>query len=777
MMALGVSASSQEKTSRNVLMSLPTAEMFLSAIVIVFLGLASGKNTILYDKLMRCIGQPSTNLRDTILQVSRCSDNEFVHCYEDSVTGPGTLFLLPSDCGFIDSFKVTTYKCTWWIKTTRTAWIHILLFRLHFVDFPCTIEYVRLIEHVTDNLYCGERFPWKYYAASKTVSIQFHSDVYLHTDKGIFQIYFQDGSPIRHKTHILRIRLSELHSMQLNDQHSFLTIHFLYLIAHRLKAIQANISSLPSAIVTVYDGPGVRSPQKSVSDNVTSSSFVMLVTVHKAGSSRKQQPYLFLKYTTTGTLLDKCLEYRYSISEAVSFFTKPTKHQHGAYGCIWNVPLHSHNIRFSNLVILGPMTLLDNESCIYGGTFIFSRKNDTNVEEVFAQCRRNKYAELTRLFDIRDEEVVVATIAFHQYTITDDRSYVAKTFNNVDEVYINRVRNCELKQICELSVSFPITPNTFSTVATVVQFIGNSHFSTRIEFSQQTAPAYAAVFESSMCHTPPYYSCRCVILQFEYSTPVSHFVREAHRADKYIMHYTEEDLFVLNSHTLLHNLHGIDISFASSLTLNFSECRGNYTRLWWVLTFKKLDFHDIGFRKVANVFHSIPLQPKVNPESPWLSGDHTFSLPTLPNKKTVYWILLHIMPPLRDLVTDNDETQTKVCIPGMSYYDAQLHVEILTPEMDKSVVFTVSDHSHVEDETDFPRRQMCSVGLQCNTCNIILIYRDFPREYHQPQLAMQVSRTSNRKTQAASVTSIKHIQVFKISNRFVNLCSAKIIIL
>ena len=165
------------------------------------------------------------------------------------------------------------------------------------------------------------------------------------------------------------------------------------------------------------------------------------------------------------------------------------------------------------------------------------------------------------------------------------------------------------------------------------------------------------------------------------------------------------------------------------------------------------------------------MQPIATQESPWLLGDYEFNLQTILDRDTVYWFLLHIKAPPHDAVTANDETKTKVCIHCLSCYDVQLHVEILSPQKDRSVVYTVSNHSRLEDESYFPKRQMCSVGLQCNECNIILIYKASLQSaeckcYYPAQLTMLVSQTVNRKKQAPSVTSIKHIPVSKLSNRY-----------
>ena len=246
------------------------------------------------------------------------------------------------------------------------------------------------------------------------------------------------------------------------------------------------------------------------------------------------------------------------------------------------------NHPISYCVFTGPDTLLPNEHCIYGGTFVYSRTNATNLEEVFAICRKDKEVETLELFDIKDEEVVVAVIAFHQYSLIDERTYIARGIP--DSAYGKQVKNCNSKKVCELSVSFSgdFSPNTHTYmvhVDKVVQYIGMSDFSTKIEFSQ-IAPAYIVYFTSSICYTPPNY-CTCVTLHLDYSIPVSHFVREANYGDKAFMPSSDTNLYFLSA---MRKSDGYDITFASSLSVNLSECEGRYPRIWWLLIFKSSIF-------------------------------------------------------------------------------------------------------------------------------------------------------------------------------------------
>ena len=325
--------------------------MFISALTIVLLGVVSGKNTILYDKLLGCITRTSSNLQGTMSQASKCSNRAFKHCYQDIVTDSSTQFILHGSCGFIDSPKVMAYSCEWKIKTKQTVWIDILLFELYFVDFPCSDESVKITEYGIDQLYCGLQLPWKHYAIASTVSITFHSGI---TNKGVFQIYYQDGQPIQHKTHILPVLLVGQHT-PLHDQHHFLTRYFLYFIVDRMQAIQANISGLSGSRVSIYDGPGVESQQKSVSDSIRSSSFIMLLIVHNTENyvTQRKRRGLFVVYRAINNVLGKCFAKEKYGRGNFYVYMNSANDKYGTHGCVWNVPSQVVTIIWSFVVFTG----------------------------------------------------------------------------------------------------------------------------------------------------------------------------------------------------------------------------------------------------------------------------------------------------------------------------------------------------------------------------------------------------------------------------------------
>ena len=103
--------------------------MFLCILATLLFGITAGKNTILYDKLMKCVQQHSSNLRETYLQSSWCGDIMFSHCYKYGTVKP----VLQDECGFIESPRGDDFNThTWQIRVMKTVWINVLEFDLYF---------------------------------------------------------------------------------------------------------------------------------------------------------------------------------------------------------------------------------------------------------------------------------------------------------------------------------------------------------------------------------------------------------------------------------------------------------------------------------------------------------------------------------------------------------------------------------------------------------------------------------------------------------------------
>ena len=772
--------------------------MFTFTFVIALFGIASGTNVILYEKLMLCVRQPFSDLKYTFAQISRCADKTFRHCYQDTVTGthPDMVSELHDPCGFIDSQKINFnkylharghfFKHVWWIKSRQTVWIELLEFQLNFDDFPCYTEYMEINNGDTNNRYCGIREPWKYYSTKSEVFIIFVTDVQLtklqciqgdirgdvdllsigyRYTRGIFQFYFQEGQRIRHNTHLYQAKLNDLKDINY-EVTSIETRLFLYFITHRLQAIQLNISSCWSHThLAVYDGPGVKSQQKHEGNNVTSTAFIMLLVIDINGLLIDCQKYPLVRYKSVPHNIGKCRIKKKSNKDVYVAISRQS--------CVWHVPSHLDIVKIDSYK--RPETLLDGEMCIYGGIFIYSRVKNTKVREMGLICGQRVQMEHLDFFLKDDERVLIALIVFDSYSKI--HGIISKAYASED-TRNTRVSICNSDQDCQASIDLDIGANSiFKNQYYVglpseakVQYIGMSGVSTNIEFIQKRASAFAGYFTSSLCLTSPYF-CSCVALQVKYSYPITYLLHE-------MQHPHEVVKKMPNTRFNIKDSNKINVAFASSVFVNMSACEQNNRTMWWILTFL------LEFPRETDTFEntSYPLLLSPGKES-WFKFDFdelafyfNQSLDAFDGHRS-WWIMIHIMQNKHKHESSDNYDMTKVCFHCLSCYDIQLKVEMLEQGKDESVVYTISNFEHIQSENHnssdlYSYLQECRMGITCNECNVILTYTgNLPyrgqcaREHWCASPEIMLKRIISTKRQSLLMTSIKKIQIFKISNR------------
>ena len=732
---------------------------FLYIFIIVLFNMNSGRSAITQNKLVLCVQKPAINLRETMLNFDKCASIEFKHCYQDDVSGSNSdrMSLLQDPCGFIDSQKVSLYRYMWRLTSRQTVWIDILHFNLYFVDFPCTVEYITIEDTGMENLYCGTRVPWKYYSLNSTVNVTFISDVHL-PKKGEFQLFFQEGMKVWHSKYINQVTLTDqrhiFHYAKRDET------QFLYFIAHRLHIIHLNISSCWSGShIAIYDGPGIKSPQKRVSSNVTSSAFILLVVVTTKDSNAAlphcQQS--LMRYKSTYNETKRCVTTFNSAKVPEEVHVSIKSAFLGTERCTWNVPSNITLLTIDDKgAVERPETLLDDEHCIYGGTYIYSKKNDADLQEVYLKCRKGKHNKPFKFIHNRNTDTVIAAVVFYPYSKITDQDFISFqtwTWPMALENYRTRIDNCTIKKICEASINFPADFIFADDITFYTQYIGHSDVSTGLEFSQQLAPAYTAYFTSSLCNTPPHY-CTCIKLQVKHSNPVSYLIPEANRVDHF---------FVPNK-----DGYEADIPFASSLYINMSACEARNYKIWWMLTFVKWKFFDAVDFKIKSTNTSFPLV--LNDNMMW----HILKLDALLNPvySSVWWFLLHIIENA-PISVYNTDIVAKVCIHCLICHNIQLSVEVLQQGKDESIVYNITNHRliHSTNYKHRPFKDECITGIMCTACNIILTYRgNLPQNQTEgcgceySELGV-LAKTFGRDRKSTSATSVKGNPISKVSKR------------
>ena len=387
-----------------------------SAVLMFYLVLVAGNSHFLFDKLIRCIDNRATSVRDELTEIHFCLLSHLKHCFQDDHPYTTKPSLRSGFCGFIDSQRITTPQgFTWWIRTTQTVWLHFILFELHLDHFSCYNEHMILVESDdVRNIFCGRRVPWYHYGQTSTEFLDFVSSHVLFKTYA-FKIYFQEGKELQYKEIKTEVPHTSVFT-HLNFEHQNYNFITMYILAERWRSISLQIDNNCTYISSkVYDGPGVKSPQ--LRNGETSTAFIVLLRMQQ----NTMDPYCLngfhVDYMThyhaeSVQITDQCIrrnvrDYGYA---NVTELTLPPLHQNQR--CVWwSDHKRPKRLDIKSFSFNGPNALLDNEECLYGGLFIYLRKNGV-YNHLWSSC--NNYNELkdTPIF-VTTAQILIVVVEFN----------------------------------------------------------------------------------------------------------------------------------------------------------------------------------------------------------------------------------------------------------------------------------------------------------------------------------------------------------------------------
>ena len=389
-------------------------------VLMFYLILVAGNNHFLFDKLIGCIGNRVTSVLDELTETHYCLLSHLKQCCQDSHPYETKPSLRSGFCGYIDSQRITTPRgFTWWIRTTQTVWLHFLLFKLHLDNFPCYNEYMILIESDdVKTIFCGHRVPWYYYGQTSTVLLDFVSNHVLFKTYA-FEIYFQEGKQLQYKEIKTEVRYTSVFT-HLSFEHQNYNFITMYILAEKWRSISLQIDNNCTFIsYNIYDGPGVKSPQLRRGE--TSTAFIVLLRIQQS----TMDPYCLngfrVEYMThyhagSVQIMDQCTwiyerDHGYAEVTQLTFLPPTHRKQHCVY---LSDPKPQTRLGIKAFSFNGPNALIDNEQCLYGGLFIYRRKNGAN-NHLWSSC--NKYNELkdTPIFVIM-AQIFLVVVEFKHYS-------------------------------------------------------------------------------------------------------------------------------------------------------------------------------------------------------------------------------------------------------------------------------------------------------------------------------------------------------------------------
>ena len=727
----------------------------ISQVLMIFLVLVSGDHNFLFERLMRCVQNPATNIQETIAGTHFCSVRSFKHCFQDDYTYKTPPLLQTGFCGFIDSNRITSPQgFTWRITTHQTVWLHFILFELYFDNFPCSLEYMSLGENKdVKHIYCGYRLPWYYYSQTSTISVDFVSDNIL-LEKYNFKIYFQNGKHIAYK----KLKVTGGYNVtfkHLDFEHQKYDFIDIYILAERWRVISVQRDNNCSLILSkVYDGPGVKSSQLGVGQ--ASTGFIVLLKIQQNIKEHYCLNGFFVQYRTYHVLenshnMEQCINERELGAGIIELSWSPSEPflRHNRR-CIWQ----SGDVKRSGLTVksfnfTGPDTLLDNEECLFGGLFIYL-KSGKSYMNAWSSCKPYNQLRDIPIFTTQTQ-VLVTTIEFTQYSeIVRFEGIISAekglTFNVHEDNLSNGTYLIDIRKFpmnytfFEPTLpwdipQFPMWPVGIYEPTAYVQSLTDNTRSYELTFGSMRSISAVITFVSSKCNIPPL-GCSCVSFSARFGHKItSYYIPEASQQEDF------RTVDLLSSPFL---------SAVTSLSVNQSKCRPNTKSIWML---------KLSFRYNINVIANKSMQVM-------LADDDVYNLIvniTKNKAKKPIWVLFHLHLDKSDF--NHSKFLTELLVRGISCSDSiikSLEVEFIKP----GVAAVVYKTSRVGDSADaFGMLYLHLKGITCHPCNAIIRFAEVDIHYSCQLLIAARKFVQTQDLVRTSQTGIKQTNLTFIAQR------------
>ena len=683
-----------------------------SAVLMFYLVLVAGNNHLLFDKLIRCIGDPATSVRDALTETHFCMLSCCKQCFQDDHPYTTKPSHRSGFCGCIDSQRITTpRRFTWWIRTTQTVWLNFILFQLHLDHFPCYDEYMILVESDdVKNIFCGRRVPWYYYGQTSAVFLDFFSNHVLFKTYA-FKIYFQEGKQLQFKEIKIEVRYTSVFT-RLDFKHrnyNFITMHIL---AERWRFISLQIDNNCTFISSkVYDGPGVKSPQ--LRSGETSTAFIVLLRMQQS----TMDPYCLsgfrFEYMTNyhaGSVQNtyQCIwrnarDYGYA---NVTELTLPPRHQNQRC-MLWLDHKPQTRLGIKSFSFNGPNALLDNEECLYGGLFLYLRKNGA-YNHLWSSC--NSYNELkdTPIF-VTMAQIVIVVVQFKHYSriIHFGAETMHVENNQISYVQTEKSPNNEhLINIPEFLKYYSVGQKPSHNNTMWVQSLKDKAESRELKFGVRSISASISCV-STMCNTP-IYGCSCITFNISYSQNniISYYIPEVNH---------------LEGSSIVDLIQNPFLSFVESLILNQTGCHP-YKKSMWLL-------------QLSSIYSAIDTAD-MSIEFPLTDSEYQYPimLSTHNVVHTPAWFLFHFVEDNNHKMSE--QFQPFVDIDFKAILFSNNHRETDTTHITLEVEFVQQNgealvFEGVEGQVSTSDSHFVLECITCNPCNVIIRYRS-PVNYCRP---------------------------------------------
>ena len=268
----------------------------------------------------------------------------------------------------------------------------------------CDIEYLRAVTTNKNSTFCGSRLPWVYDASDSLVNLTFFTEQFgFHKYQLEFQYY---GAHVSNNQHfVLFMKPSGISDMHVPNikQNEFETFHFIS--GHRLEVVYlAAVNVCSAQQVVCYDGPGTKSPAILGNQSTyQSSTFQMVCKISRPNPECMKAPRLIFQGMQQTTeefgRIENIAGVNYCYSKLIIAETAKGNSKYIYNFISFSVLMMKPNCKYfgkSNVWInMGkvdisfPYMLYEEQSCIYGGVYIFDMSSSSDVygDEVLSVCK------------------------------------------------------------------------------------------------------------------------------------------------------------------------------------------------------------------------------------------------------------------------------------------------------------------------------------------------------------------------------------------------------
>ena len=330
-----------------------------------------------------CAAQSPHHVVDGLHKVAVCTRRKTIHCIQDQQNYSKSLSIMDSFCGFIDPHLLMA-AAEWIIKTKPQVTLMFIEFTIESEDTAqCRDAALQIIDDPNEHVLCRRHLPWRYRSQNQLIHLKYYNKHPRIIAEFTIQYLGESSSSLGH-AHVTDPTLGPwfYHQGQLRfssyDVHE--EQHYLIYTTRIDNYYRAKVRKCNFHMVSVYDGPGIKSPKLQPENNYSHSY-----------SSSAYQIFFILKYSVKQNGCQSVIIYESHKAHGPDFYSHckvqeaprnldrfqfsfhPSHISNKNIRCRWAFASETDpwvKLKINHLIFDGPQALINHSYCSYGGVFV-----------------------------------------------------------------------------------------------------------------------------------------------------------------------------------------------------------------------------------------------------------------------------------------------------------------------------------------------------------------------------------------------------------------------